>query len=430
MLKTNDKISKGKLKLQSYAHPPLAAGTYTLKSQILSGSTIPQDDLPEKELKVTVKAPRFTFGTASAFHSYYPLPGSTGAYSTTLPHIVLNRKTLPWERLINRNNSNDKRPWMCLLLLTEDELGKDAVKELESDKFISTDANFVKPDIILNAEEKKGSKIKVLEIPVAFFKKIAPLGDELDYLVHTRQVDTANKEENENNDKGWFSVMVSNRLPAKQKSNNMFLVSVEGYSEILDNAISQTDTRTIRLTVLKQWLFTDMGGTFEQLVDKLNETASPLRIEFPEKMLSKRTLNAFHYGYTPVNHKRRNNQPSVSWYRGPLVPLAIAKPPAYNYKNADLALRFDEGSGLFDISYAVAWQLGRLLALKNPAFAAAINNWKNAYNKERPIEVAKKILADDKTTQINLEKLADIVNDVESDEVLTDYLIGLWTKSI
>jgi len=43
------------------------------------------------------------------------------------------------------------------------------------------------------------------------------------------------------------------------------------------------------------------------------------------------------------------------------------------YFSADGALRYDNDQGLFDISYAAAWQLGRLLGLQSQPFAQAVS---------------------------------------------------------
>ena len=63
----------------------------------------------------------------------------------------------------------------------------------------------------------------------------------------------------------------------------------------------------------------------------------------------------------------------MSWYRGPLIPIPDAAQTVNEiYVNADAALQYDKETGLFDVSYAAAWQLGRLLALQAPEFASAL----------------------------------------------------------
>jgi hypothetical protein len=45
---------------------------------------------------------------------------------------------------------------------------------------------------------------------------------------------------------------------------------------------------------------------------------------------------------------------------------------------ADELMRYDSGSGMFDVSYAMAWQLGRMLTLQNQPLAVEIFNWKRS----------------------------------------------------
>jgi len=41
-------------------------------------------------------------------------------------------------------------------------------------------------------------------------------------------------------------------------------------------------------------------------------------------------------------------------------------------------VRYDSTSGLFDVSYAAAWELGRMLTLQNQRLAVELFNWKRA----------------------------------------------------
>ena len=76
----------------------------------------------------------------------------------------------------------------------------------------------------------------------------------------------------------------------------------------------------------------------------------------------------------------RQGEKTVSWYRGPLVPLNYHKPAQVQelVSCADELLRYDPDIGLFDVTYAAAWQLGRLLALQNQSFALALNRTRKA----------------------------------------------------
>ncbi|MFA6084297.1 hypothetical protein [Mucilaginibacter sp.] len=445
MLSSNDKIDKGTLKLQSFSRPPLTAGTYTVNAGMEVNSTGEQKvpaNFNNIGLSFTITAPRFSLETA-LIHSVFPLAGSKGAYEAAMPHIILNRKTLPWECAVT-NKDGDCRPWLYVLLLNEQELTKDAVKEIKLKEVMNPTAGVSLPDIKLTDEEKlKDDKIKVLEIPAALFKSIAPLKDELDYLAHTRQVDATDrynkdKEQKKDNNAGWLSVLAGNRLPTVGDLNTAFLVSLEGYGSFIDNTRTIA-TGNVRLVVMKQWAFKVQGASFSNLLDQLNGNAQDFKMEIKnpaDKPLSTGIINAVKFGYTMVNHGRRDGKQAASWYRGPLVPVKISVPAVHAYKSADNALRLDKDTAAFDISYAAAWQLGRFLALENPGFFGGISNWKNTFKQEKPISIARDLITKPRIVDreelppiINLQDLEPTIKEIESDEVLTDYVIELWNRS-
>ena len=72
----------------------------------------------------------------------------------------------------------------------------------------------------------------------------------------------------------------------------------------------------------------------------------------------------------------RNGQSSVSWFRGPLAPGYISTTLPLPARSADSLLLYDQTYGMFHTGYAAAWELGRLLALKNQSFSAAQYQWK------------------------------------------------------
>lgn len=432
MLSKENKIQTDVLKLQSYSHPPLLAGKYAVKTNV-NVTTAAEARIPKSfagngaDFEVT--APRFSLDKGD-IDSTYPVEGPDRSYDDTLPHIVLSRKTLPWERSVDL--ANDKgNPWMCLLLLTEQELQQDWVSSIKT-KDLFANKNILTPDIKKTDVNGIDKDIKVLDMPIALFDEIAPRLNELNYLTHTRQADTTQKDDNSNNPYGWYSVLVGNRMPANGLVNHMFLVSLEGYGKLLDG----TDDRkanfaNIRLVVLHQWHFKSVGATFIKLLNGLNRNIKPLGLELPaaaNTTIEEPIQKALNFGYTPISHVRRNGQESNSWYRGPLTPVAISRPEEHQFNDADEALRFDKPTAMFDVSYSVAWQMGRLLALKDPGFSVSISNWKNAYKRDRPLEVALDILKAEgvDTTPIKLENLISVL---EGDDVLTDYMLELWAEN-
>ncbi len=129
-----------------------------------------------------------------------------------------------------------------------------------------------------------------------------------------------------------------------------------------------------------QALFAEGGGAeYRKGAGASGLLTLPLPSLTPEEAAEdgfKAVVRALEQGYSGVNHTLRIGEKTVSWYRGPLVPLQLAPNDPYRfYPYADQALRYDENR-LFDVSYAAAWQLGRLLALQNRPFAQALKRYR------------------------------------------------------
>ena len=96
----------------------------------------------------------------------------------------------------------------------------------------------------------------------ATFAALVPTHEEATLLTHVRSVDTGDKTLLGMKDDGWFSVVISNRLPQHVGDSSAptpyiaHLVSLEGFETFLDRAA--TDTRSIdyvRMLSLYLWTF-------------------------------------------------------------------------------------------------------------------------------------------------------------------------------
>lgn len=437
MISKNNQTPKAlTLKLQPTAQPPLQGGKYTLDTTVVVAAQGKVNEQYKSQLSFTVDGPRFGLDPINIY-DVHPVANSSGAYHDTLPHIIFTRKTIPWEFSFkdNKIDPTNANPWLALLLLTEEEVKENNIKmqtiEIKTLMGTNPDSSILNPAINIRKWETEEIKenivtpkrTNVIDIPLALFQKIAPKPDtELPFLAHTRQVDMSNKENTDLNPHGWFACMVSNRLPAEGSDNYMFLVSLEGHETAFTNS---DKSKKARLVVMSQWYFRSEGATFSDIAEKLGKNIQPLKMEIDaNSVVNQNVANAIRLGYTPMNHQLRNGQKTLSWYRGPLVPVDIPTATQYIYKSADEALRFDKNTGIFDISYASAWQIGRLLALQSPTFFKSLTNWKTAYKREKPLNIAKRILKN--KLGIEPDKLADTVNAAESDEILMDLLIEFW----
>lgn len=268
-------------------------------------------------------------------------------------------------------------------------------------------------------------RCQVIDVPIQLFQKIAPSVNDLCLLAHVRKVDitrkaTQNGVPTSRDDLSKiagtsdFALVLGNRLPKKGKRSFAHLVSLEGLAPFLpvDEACVDSpadvmlpkivnesgisfdiaENGFIRLVSLFNWSFCSIGDgrDFERLLSGLSPK-NPLEsgvkdfsfgLPFsapssPDTPSLHEARNAMAMGYTALEHHTRDGGGSVSWYRGPLLPYPAAEARGLpTYSSADAATSFNPDTGMLDVSYASAWQLGKLLALQNKQFSVALSNWR------------------------------------------------------
>src|SRR5215510_14610845 len=117
----------GFIEFVPYHQPALLDGEYVLdvKQQVQVDDKYvwtkdpdPWKAAPSAQLNFSVNGPRFSLDP-DLIQSQSRPPKSMGEYYNVLPHIILNRTTLPWERTIdNSSPATTDKPlsWMALLL--------------------------------------------------------------------------------------------------------------------------------------------------------------------------------------------------------------------------------------------------------------------------------------------------------------------------
>ena len=339
-------------------------------------------------------------------HARFPPANGSGNYQTTLPHIVLRKRVLPWERRLEMHDTaTEPAPWLALLVLSQRELSQAAQDLAAGDLGSAGQANPLLNSVtaasLISTEHSEGvillpvlddegddaaMQVQVLDLPLALFREVCPTLADIGYLAHVRSVDSTDKAPLHMHAIGDFSVVVANRLP-QPGGNGVFLVSLEGWESTLlpEGHPDQRDTKQadrVRLVVLESWTFTDDEDgihTFGQLMKGLDAApfgggSSADSEDYVTQMLSR--------GYVPIEYQPACSSATFAWYRGPLAPQPVAEPTQDDadanadavgrFDRADAALIFDAAHGLFDLSYASAWQLGRLTALASPEIAGEL----------------------------------------------------------
>lgn len=405
--------------------PALPPGDYSLKVKqefTATGVTQPFGTVAP----FTVAGPRFYLKPEEVY-SVYP-PPDLGPFDNALPHIVFTRRTLPWERTIQgnytRQDPNNPVPWMALLLLSRDDFDPGTpVPTVESrtvNGLLNPEPGIQGPiGLTLEGGQTLNDLCNTIDIPAGLFAEIVPTKDDLPFLAHVREVSLAGKETLSLKQDGWFTVVLGNRLPLTRKDpknpnpagkpegeiNLVCLVSLEGFAALLPTVASDgTPTAPIpkgkaavRLAVLASWKFTCYGDNdFKTKMAALN---ADTLIGLPTSQLTATDAGtvfaraALTLGYAGLNHTTRLGEKTVSWYRGPLVPLEMAvRDPYEAIPCADYALRYDPRNGMFAAEYAAAFELGRMMALNNRSFARAMQRFRNRVAQDIAAEARQKAL--------------------------------------
>ena len=161
--------------------------------------------------------------------------------------------------------------------------------------------------------------------------------------------------------------------------------------------------RFFRFPVLTSWRFTCVGdGSFEQLMRNLDVGLLGTKAEGGFKRplaqcvpavtgddpgaapVTRLPLEIAETGHVGVPHLTRTGAREESWYRGPFSPHQLLRNPLASESQVPVLahvsdhLRMMTPEGREDVSLAVAFETGRLLAMSQPSFVAALMRWRDA----------------------------------------------------
>lgn len=400
-----DLLPAGTIRFYEACIPPLQAGSYQLVAEQQVQSTSPAEQLARYTLPqpqpFTIYGPRFRL-LPTDLQMVFPPAGQQGTYGESLPHVVLSRRDLPWSRAIDPVSPSTpppNTPWLALLTVYaatemsgETPLVSPPTRMTVSD-VVSPPTGVCAPDLgsvqqgTITAGELAQSTL-AFDVDAGLFAAIVPAQSELAYLSHAREVDTSAKETSGGVQDGFYSVVVGNRLPDSapdaSRDSFVFLVSLEGHWDHLPGGTGTGDARTVRLVVLASWQLTTSANAGDFLdilhalpqrggVELLTMPAASAPAVTPEAAYAQEALDI---GYVARLDGMRAGEQTTSWFRGPLAPYATAPDPYAPYSTSDAAIRYDPARGLLDRSYAVAWQIGRLLALADASFTQTVIAWR------------------------------------------------------
>jgi hypothetical protein len=403
----------GQMFMWDYMVPPLTDNSYRLRVNTNTKSGAGDLPIPEADSYFDVIGPRFRLSAADVGGVFPPRNGH-GDFSLSIPHIALYDRTLPWERLFDpsgkitdpppingANTPAGRLPWLALLLLQEGEYTLLQNAALES----------VLPPGVLSAlgyANPSGITCDAIQLGLTTLESILPNLDEIVLLTHVRQVNVEDRELSAGSSNGWFSVVMSNRLPAPGQKYRACLVSLEGRTDLFGASASPVAEMAINLrtpdaiiatqfsgnratlkpirtpirfnvsaavVLLYSWQFECIGeGTFEELAQNLDVAMIGSTVPPGHPPVTDT-------GHIAIQVGDRSGAAETAWYRGPLCPLQLTRDPLGPYHSADQARIATPETGGEDVSYAAAFEAGRLLAAADARLAQELMRWRrNSYS--------------------------------------------------
>ncbi|GAA2143742.1 hypothetical protein [Actinomadura napierensis] len=396
---TDVHLPPGTIQLYDHFRPGLEAGTYQISvRQTVQGMDTGTYFVPHVQ-SFTVAGPRFALAPGD-IGEQFPPADSNGVYGNVLPSIVLNHRTLPWERAVS---GDPAVPWLALLTFQAGEVLPDPATSLPLR--VSTVAEFLTspdpgvlvpriPAASIPADVLAGTMTSVV-VPLAAFTAVAPSLPEAALLAHVRQIDTAHQAESAASSDGWYSVVVGNRLPGSTVAADgtgtrslACLVSIEGLTEYLPGGAGRSQASSVRLAVLASWSFVSNPAATEDFAQLMGGLVAPgaallPRVPVPASAPPSPATKRLAEGYVPLSYHTATGEDTFAWYRGPFSPVVPPPLPVRSHQIGHYAAASDvtiylEDQGVFDLSYAVAFEAGRLAALSDRAFAVALVNGRRA----------------------------------------------------
>ncbi len=360
---------KGKIEFIANQAPQVKDGKYDLTvSQTVTISGTKQD-IPAATASFSIAGPRVALNPKNV-KSVFPPARSFGNYANVLPHILLTATTLPWQRGIS-SNAAKTTPWMGLLVF--DEAPDESTVQVQNLIPKSTKSPFYGPGLGTIAGLTPTDKVQVIDVNCGLLRNLLPSASDLEFLAHIRQP----KNESGDNDGDPFSVIVANRLVPSSGKTTIHLVSLEDrYSGEGFDFQEAKSSDQIRLISLYKWSFSTISEKFD--FQKVLAAVSTDSLQLPATSENPKVQAMLGSGKVGLPHEFRNGDQSVSWYSGPFRPdTASANSGAASLPtNGDSLLQFYHDMGMFDVSYAAAWELGRLLMLNNKSVSQALFLWR------------------------------------------------------
>jgi hypothetical protein len=193
-----------------------------------------------------------------------------------------------------------------------------------------------------------------------------PSKSDLPFLAHVKMVNLSAAEDKITALPGYFSTVVANRFPADGE-NSAHLVRVIGYEGAAFEAAN-----TVRLISIASVRFNSthtMTIPFRRLTKGLSQNCGTVGKDGTDE-------NEL-LGFVTKRHITRTGEETQSLYRSPLVPSKTEIIDGLQKrKTADGRIIYNSETATMDVSYSAAYELGRVLTMKDKNIAQQIIDYR------------------------------------------------------
>ncbi len=209
-----------------------------------------------------------------------------------------------------------------------------------------------------------------IDIPLDYINTCFPKSEELPFLAFVQTKDEEN----------YLSTIFTNRSPKHNSRNIIHLVDLQyfKYNKLNRNI----ENSKVTFLSLYSWEFYCEAAKeeFEIVAKNLVDNHQMLRLDTNKNIENQRIKTILEGGYVPMKYETQQGEHTTAFYRSPLAPTIIDNQNFAPNFSAESAMIYDSETGIFDLSYSVAWQTGRLLALSDVYFSQHLLRWKQSAN--------------------------------------------------
>jgi hypothetical protein len=427
----------GDMIMNSFFAPALDADTtYTISATQTDITIVPPDggnsykapDISNQNPQVfKVSAPQWALESGD-IHSVYPAPAQS-EYPNILPHVIFNDPHLPWERGSRYSTAiadplRNKVPWLAVLVFD----GEAELKLNSSDLAPISAGGLFPNDMFANNQTVKQDNTSYAigmtwtqlnemtgvskqidsstppDDPTAALSVIFPPAplyaalfqssttkkgnlDKYRYFAHYRNINTAGMAGAGVQDTGFFSVIMSSRTGPTSittpKNMVAHIVSLDGIPEYGTFPKNPIGVRASMIS-LYSWTYQCLPPAalnFVGSMENISKQSTALLKTPGPPGLSPLMQDRLDSGFSLIRYRVQTGEETAAFFRGPLVPAPVEKTKFTNWpamsNTSESYQILDTQTGLMDLSYSTAWQLGRTLAIADQSFASALTRFRS-----------------------------------------------------